>query len=70
VFITVKNVSSNDRPFYLAFQADDQVPQYTASGKKGQPNLVKAGKTYIFEVNTWRKVKPKKIQVEVKESLR
>ena len=70
VYITVKNVSSTDRPFYLAFQADDQVPQYTASGKKGQPNLVKAGSTYTFAVNTWRKVKPKKVEFEVKESLR
>ena len=70
VYVTIKNMSGKDKPFYLALQADDQVTQYTASGKKGQPNLVGAGKNYTFKVNTWRKVKPNKLQIEVKESLR
>ncbi len=70
VHVTIKNMSGKDRPFYLALQADDQVPQFTASGKKGQPNLVKAGESYTFKVNTWRKAKPQKLQIEVKETLR
>jgi|AntAceMinimDraft_16_1070373.scaffolds.fasta_scaffold20844_3 hypothetical protein len=70
VHVTIKNMSGKDKPFYLALQADDQVTQYTASGKKGQPNVVPAGKNYTFKVNTWRKIKPKKLQIEVRESLR
>jgi len=34
VYVTIKNISGKDKPFYLAVQADDQVPQFTASGKK------------------------------------
>ena len=70
VYVTIKNMSAKDRPFYLSLQADDQVPQFTASGKKGQPNLVPAGKTYTFKVNTWKKTEPQKLQIEVKETLR
>ena len=70
VYVTIKNISGKDKPFYLAIQADDQVPQFTASGKKGQPNLVPAGENYTFNVNTWKKTKPNKLQIEVKESLR
>lgn len=70
VYVTIKNISAKDMPFYLELQADDQVSQFTASGKKGQPNVVPAGKNYTFAVNTWRKVEPKKLQVEVRESLR
>jgi len=70
VYVTIKNISSKDKPFYLALQADDQVTQYTASGKKGQPKIVPAGKNYTFKVNTWRKIEPKKLTVEIKESLR
>jgi hypothetical protein len=70
VYVTIKNISDKDKPFYLAIQADDQVAQFTASGKKGQPNLVPAGKNYTFEVNTWKKTEPKRLQIEVKESLR
>ena len=70
VYVTIKNISNTDKPFYLALQADDQVTQYTASGKKGQPNSVGAGKNYTFKVNTWRKAEPKKLQIEIKESLR
>ncbi|HBF43975.1 MAG TPA: hypothetical protein DDW42_10200 [Desulfobacteraceae bacterium] len=70
VYVTIKNISGKDRPFYLSLQADDQVSQFTASGKRGKPNLVPAGKNYTFKVNTWRKIKPKKMQIEVKESLR
>lgn len=70
VYVTIKNISGKDKPFYLAIQADDQVTQFTASGKKGRPNLVPTGKNYTFKVNTWKKTKPKKLQIEVKESLR
>jgi hypothetical protein len=70
VYVTIKNISGKDRPFYLELQADDQVSQFTASGKKGQPNIVPAGENYTFAVNTWRKVEPKKLYVEVRESLR
>ncbi len=70
VFVTMKNISGKDMPFYLELQADEQVSQFTASGKKGQPEVVPAGKEYTFEVNTWRKVEPKKLNVEIKESLR
>jgi hypothetical protein len=34
VYVTIKNVSGKDMPFYLELQADDQVSQFTASGKK------------------------------------
>jgi hypothetical protein len=70
VYVTIKNMSSKARPFYLALQADDQVPQFTASGKKGQPTQVPAGENYTFKVNTWKKAKPQKLQIEVKETLR
>jgi len=70
VYVTIKNISGKDKPFYLELQADDQVGQFTASGKKGQPNPVPAGENYTFTVNTWRKVEPKKLNVEIKESLR
>ncbi|OQX53178.1 MAG: hypothetical protein B5M53_07260 [Candidatus Cloacimonas sp. 4484_209] len=70
VYVTIRNISGKDKPFYLALQADDQVTQYTASGKKGQPNLVTAGTNYTFKVNTWRKTKPKRLTVEIRESLR
>lgn len=70
VYVTIKNISGKDKPFYLELQADDQVSQFTASGKKGQPNIVPAGKDYTFAVNTWRKIEPKKLKVEIKESLR
>ncbi len=70
VYVTIKNVSGKDMPFYLELQADDQVSQFTASGKKGQPDIVPAGQSYTFAVNTWRKIEPKRLNVEVKESLR
>ncbi len=70
VYVTIKNISGKDRPFYLELQVDDQVSQFTASGKKGQPNRVPAGEAYTFAVNTWRKIEPKKLNVEIKESLR
>ena len=70
VFVTMRNVSAQDRPFYLMVQADDQVSQFTASGKKGQPDPVPAGKTYTFEVNTWKKEKPQRVTIEVMESMR
>ena len=70
VYVTIRNVSGKDKPFYLMLQADDQVTQFTASGKRGQPNSVLAGKTYTFKVNTWRKKKPEKVIVEVMESMR
>jgi hypothetical protein len=70
VYVTIKNISGKDMPFYLKLQADDQVSQFTASGKKGQPNIVPAGKDYTFAVNTWQKIEPKKLNVEIKESLR
>ena len=70
VYVTMKNISGEDKPFYLMVQADDQVNQFTASGKRGKPNPVPSGKTYTFKVNTWRKKKPERVNIKVMESLR
>ena len=70
IYVTIKNTTDKDRPFYLLLQADQGVDRVTASGKRGMPNPVPAGKLYTFQVNTWKKEKPKKVNIEVLESLR
>ena len=70
VYVTIKNVSGENKPFYMMLQADDQVNQFTASGKRGKPDPVPAGKNYTFKVNTWSKEKPQKVNIEVMESMR
>ena len=70
VYVTIKNISEENKPFYMMLQADEQVNQFTASGKRGKPDPVPAGKEYTFEVNTWSKKKPRKVNIEVMESIR
>jgi hypothetical protein len=70
VYVTIKNVSGENRPFYMMLQADEQVSQFTASGKRGMPSPVSAGQMYTFKVNTWSKKKPQNIKIEVMESMR
>ena len=67
--VTFRNVSGKDQPFYLVLQAEDQPPQVTASGAKGEPKPVRAGETYTFKLNTLLKEEPKNVSVEVLEKL-
>ena len=69
VHVTVRNVSGKDQPFYLVMQAEDQPPQITASGAKGEPKPIPAGKTYTFRLNTLLKEKPENVSIEVMEKL-
>lgn len=65
VYVTVRNVSGEAKPFYMMIQAEDQPPQLTASGPSGQPKPIESGKTYTFQLNTFLKQEPKNISVEV-----
>jgi hypothetical protein len=67
--VTIRNVSGKDQPFYLVLQAEDQPPQVTASGPKGDPKPVRAGGTYTFKLNTLLKKEPKNVSIEVLEKL-
>jgi hypothetical protein len=67
--VTFRNVSGKDQPFYLVLQAEDQPPQVTASGPRGEPKPVRAGETYTFKLNTLLKKEPKNVSVEVLEKL-
>ena len=67
--VTMRNVSGKDQPFYLVLQAEDQPPQVTASGPKGEPKPVRAGGTYTFKLNTLLKKEPKNVSIEVLEKL-
>jgi hypothetical protein len=67
--VTMRNVSGKDQPFYLVLQAEDQPPQVTASGPKGEPKPVRAGETYTFKLNTLLKKEPKNVSIEVLEKL-
>lgn len=69
VYVTVRNLSGVDRPFYMMIKAEDQPPQLTASGKKGQPKPIPDGKTYTFKLNTLLKHKPKKIKIEIMDHI-
>ncbi len=68
-YVTVRNVSGKDQPFYMVMQAEDQPPQMTASGAKGQPNPIKAGGTYTFKLNTLLKKEPKNVSIDIMEKL-
>jgi hypothetical protein len=67
--VTIRNVSGKDQPFYLVLQAEDQPPQVTASGPKGEPKPVRAGGTYTFKLNTLLKEEPKNVSIKVLEKL-
>ena len=67
--VTMRNVSGKDQPFYLVLQAEDQPPQVTASGPKGEPKPVRAGGTYTFKLNTLLKEEPKNVSIKVLEKL-
>jgi len=69
VYVTVRNVSAEAKPFYLMIQAEDQPPQLTASGAKGEPKPIRAGETYTFELNTLLKKEPKNVSVEIMDRL-
>jgi len=53
----------------MMIQAEDQPPQLTASGPRGEPKPVGTGKTYTFELNTLLKVEPKNISIEIMDKL-
>jgi len=69
IYVTVRNVSGKDQPFYMMIQAEEQPPQITASGAKGEPTPIPSGKTYTFELNTLLKKEPKNISVEIMDKL-
>jgi hypothetical protein len=69
VYVTVRNVSGETKPFYMMLQAEDQPPQLTASGPKGEPKPIAAGKTYTFQLNTLLKKEPKNVAIEIMEKL-
>jgi|YelNatPaOPRAMG01_1025707.scaffolds.fasta_scaffold84381_1 hypothetical protein len=69
VHVTVRNLSAEAKPFYMLIQAEDQPPQLTASGEKGEPKPVAPGGTYTFQLNTLLKKEPKNISIEIMEKL-
>ena len=69
VYVTVRNLSTEAKPYYMMIQAEDQPPQLTASGPKGEPKPIGSGKTYTFELNTLLKVEPKNIAIEIMDKL-
>jgi hypothetical protein len=69
VDVTVRNVSGEAKPFYMMIQAEDQPPQLTASGAKGEPKPIRAGETYTFQLNTLLKKEPKNISIEIMDQL-
>lgn len=69
VHVTVRNVSGEAKPFYMLIQAEDQPPQITASGAKGEPKPINPGGTYTFELNTLLKKEPQNISIEIMDKL-
>lgn len=69
VYVTVRNISGEAKPFYMLIQAEDQPPQLTASGEKGEPKPLFPGKVYTFQLNTLLKKEPKNISIEIMEKL-
>jgi hypothetical protein len=67
--VTFRNVSGKDQPFYLVMQAEDQPPQLTASGPRGEPKAVRAGEAYTFKLNTLLKKEPKNVSIQVLDKL-
>jgi hypothetical protein len=67
--VTVRNISGKDQPFYLVLQAEDQPPQITASGPKGDPKPIRAGESYTFQLNTLLKKEPKNVSIEIMDKL-
>ncbi len=69
VYVTVRNVSGRDQSFYMMMQAEEQPPQITASGAKGELKPIKAGGTYTFQLNTLLKEEPKNVDIQIMEKL-
>lgn len=69
VYVTVRNLSTEAKPYYMMIQAEDQPPQLTASGPKGEPKPIRSGETYKFELNTLLKVEPKNVAIEIMDKL-
>jgi len=69
IYVTVRNVSGETKPFYMTIQAEDQPPQLTASGPKGEPKPIGAGETYTFELNTLLKKEPKNVSIAIMDKL-
>ena len=69
IYVTVRNVSGEAKPFYMMIQAEDQPPQLTASGAKGEPKPLRAGETYTFQVNTLLKKEPKNVSIAIMDKL-
>lgn len=69
VHVTVRNVSGEAKPFYMLIQAEEQPPQITASGAKGEPKPITPGATYTFQLNTLLKKEPQNISIEIMDKL-
>lgn len=69
VHVTVRNISGEAKPFYMLIQAEDQPPQLTASGDKGEPKPISPGGAYTFKLNTLLKKEPKNMFIEIMEKL-
>jgi len=69
IHVTVRNVSGKDQPFYMMIQAENQPPQLTASGAKGEPKPIRAGETYTFQLNTLLKKEPKDVSIAIMDNL-
>lgn len=69
VYVTVRNISGESKPFYMLILAESQPPQITASGARGEPKPVRAGEIYTFSLNTFLKEKPKNISIEIMDQL-
>jgi hypothetical protein len=68
-YVTVRNVSGKDQPFYMMIQAEDQPPQMTGSGPKGDPKPIRNGETYTFQLNTLLKKKPQNVSIDIMDKL-
>ena len=69
VYVTVRNVSGEAKPFYMMIKAEDQPLHVTASGAKGEPKPIPAGGTYTFQLNTLLKKEPKNVSIEILDKL-
>ena len=69
IHVTVRNVSGEVKPFYMMILAEDQPPQLTASGDKGEPKPIRSGDTYTFQLNTLLKKEPKNVSIEIMDKL-
>ena len=68
-YVTVRNISGNDKAFYIIMKAEEQPSQLTASGPSGEAKPIRAGATYTFQLNTLLKKEPKNVSIEITDKL-